>query len=86
VTAPAPARFKTKAEFLRVYRELLQAEPEYHWARDSTRLERFMTSVRVTIETQASTWNLDSAVARRAWKAIGGTSPLTYKKLRSLPV
>lgn len=78
--------FRTKAEFLRVYREMLEAEPGYTWAQDQARIERFMTSVRVTIETQVNTWNLDSPVARRAWKAIGGTSPLTYKKLRSLPV
>ncbi len=75
----------SKPEFLRVYREMLEAEPGYTWAQDAARLERFMTSVRCTIETQANTWNLDSPVAARAWKAIGGKGKLSYKALRGLP-
>lgn len=74
----------TKAAFLQTYQELLEAEPGYHWAQDPARLARFMLSVQVTINTQANTWNLDSPVAQRAWKAIGGQGRVTYRGLRGL--
>lgn len=74
----------TRSQFLAMYREILPVE--YPWARDPARLDRFMESVARTINTQAATWNHDSGVARKAFKAIGGTGPYSRKALRELPL
>lgn len=72
----------TKAEFLKTYELMIVAE--YPWAQDAERLARFMDSVRRTITSEAATWNKDSPVVNRAWRAIGGKGNPTYKALRAL--
>lgn len=74
----------SKQQFMGTYRSMLMDTPEYEWAHDADRLERFMSSVRNTLFTQANTWNIDSPVVGRAWKKIGLKGRPSYKGLRAL--
>ena len=72
----------TKQAFLEAMQRELVAR--YAWAREPERLDRFMSSVRVTVE-GGMTWNKDGDAATAAWRAIGGKGKLTYKALHALP-
>lgn len=73
----------SKTLFLSEYRAGVITE--YPWAQDTAKLDRFMQSVERTIRTEAATWNHDSAVAKRVYKAIGGVGAYSRKALRALP-
>ena len=75
---------KTKETFLRIYREEILKLYGHSWAKDTDRLNKFMESVRITITTQANTWNNDSIATNRAWKRLGMKGKATYKALRAL--
>lgn len=74
----------SKQQFLATYRQMLMDTPDYNWARDADRLEKFMSSVNRTLFTQANTWNIDSPVVTKAWRAIGCKGKPSYKALRAL--
>jgi len=73
----------TKTAFMNAYRATLLAG--YPWAQDSARLEKFMASVKATLD-GGNTWNRDGEAFRAACHAIG-LSPrkATLKLLQSLP-
>jgi hypothetical protein len=68
-------------EFLTKYRAELLAR--YPWASDTTKLDRFMTSVVSTLNGE-NTWNYDGDAVTAAWRAIGGKGKPTKKALRGL--
>ena len=72
----------TKTEFLAKYRAALIAD--FEWARDPVRLDRFMQSVEGTIRLNHNTWNHNSNVAERLWRAAGFKGKATLKGLRAL--
>lgn len=73
----------TKELFLQTYQELITLE--YGWARDNKpQLEKFMDSVHTTLYTEKNTWNIDSPMVTKAWRAIGMSGKPTYKSLRGL--
>lgn len=75
----------TKKLFLTEYREGLANNPEYDWALNAARLDKFMASVAHTLN-GGGTWNKDSLVARAIWKRHGYLAKdYTYKNLQALP-
>lgn len=88
-----PARVITREAFLREYEKLLANTPEYTWAREPGRLDRYMERVRAGISGETRTgWNGNVAeMSRRAWANLGGEreshrSPgPSLKQLRTLP-
>jgi hypothetical protein len=73
----------TKKQFLTAYRADLYVR--YDWAKDTAKLDRFMSSVERTITTVANTWNHDSDSARAVWRRAGLPGKPTLKALRALP-
>jgi len=73
----------TKQAYIDALRSELVAR--YTWARDPDKLDRFMSSVRVTVAGGIPAWNKDGDAATAAWRAIGGKGKLTYKALHALP-
>lgn len=72
----------TKRAFMvEIEREL---RSRYTWTADEAKLDRFLSSVRATVD-GGLTWNKDGEAAAAAWKAIGGKGKLTYKALHALP-
>ena len=75
----------TKERFLTLYRDELNKR--YEWAQDEAKLNRFMASVRHTLDTtDAGTWNHEGEAVTAAWRAMGGKGKPTKKALRALPV
>lgn len=72
-----------KQNFYSAYRESLVRA--YLWAQDDAKLERFMGSVKGTMEGGAKTWNHDGESVIEAWRSIGGKGKPTLKALRALP-
>lgn len=73
----------TKQTFLDRYSDkLLSTHP---WTKEEGRLDRFMASVRATLN-GAALWNHDSDAARAVWRASGPKGVrYSLKALRSLP-
>lgn len=80
-TDNAPA---TKKQFIAIYESIIIRDYGNTWAANPEQLSRFMSSVVNTLYTQANTWNIDSPLAREAWKRIGMSGKPTYKGLRGL--
>jgi hypothetical protein len=76
-------RQMTKTQFLADYRASLLATQA--WAGVEATLDRFMQSVERTIRTEAKTWNHDSPLADKLWRAAGNKGRATLKGLRALP-
>lgn len=72
----------TKDAFVSEYRAALLAN--YAWAQDAEKLERFLATVRRTLDTGVAHWNKDGEAVVRAWRAIGGKGKPTYKALYAL--
>lgn len=79
---PPPAS-ATREVFIQAYADQLRAS--FDWAADTAHLERFLSSVRVTLASRAATWNHNSIAVQRAWRAIGGHGRVSLAKLRALP-
>jgi len=74
----------TLSAFLAAYKALLLANMP--WAQqDGAKLDRVMGSTRATLTTTQATWNHTGAMAKAAWKQIGGKGKPTLKALRALP-
>jgi len=73
----------SRTAFLAAYRAQLIAL--YPWAKDTARLDRFMSAVELTISTARNEWDHDGDAVTAAWHAIGGKGKPTLKALRSLP-
>jgi hypothetical protein len=73
----------TKTQFLADYRASLLATMA--WAGVEAQLDRFIQSVERTIRTEAKTWNHDSPLADKLWRAAGNKGKATLKGLRALP-
>ncbi|QSY98536.1 hypothetical protein J2J97_32030 (plasmid) [Rhizobium bangladeshense] len=71
-----------KEEFIDAVRPKIVAK--YDWAKDAGRLERFLTAIRVTIETDSNQVDVGGASLVEAYREIGGKGKLTYKALRAL--
>ena len=71
----------TKTQFLAAYETALRSCP---WTADGAKLDRFMSSVRATLD-GANTWNHDGDCCTAAWRAIGGKGKPTLRGLRALP-
>lgn len=80
-----PRAIPSREGFIAAYEGLLRQEPGYTWTQDAARMARFMASVRSTLETPANTWNIDSPLVVKAWRAIGCKGKPTYKALKALP-
>lgn len=73
----------TKERFITLYRDELTKR--YEWAQDAAKLDRFMGSVRHTLNTSdAGTWNHEGEAVTAAWYAMGGKGKPTKKALRAL--
>ena len=73
----------TKTQFYEAYeKELID---RWSWAQDTDKRNRFMGSVRQTMENGATTWNKNGPTTAAAWKTVGGKGIPTYKTLRNLP-
>lgn len=85
----------TKTQFLADYRAALVATQPWAGAEAvqsllvlpdySMAVDRFMQSVERTIRTEAKTWNHDSPLADKLWRAAGNKGKATLKGLRALP-
>jgi hypothetical protein len=73
----------TKIEFCEAYEQELRRM--YEWARDESKLARFMHSVQQTIDGENS-WNCDGDAVRAALKVIGLPWRTPLKTLRALPM
>jgi hypothetical protein len=71
-----------KIKFILKYRATLKAT--YDWAKDQDKLDRFMTSVELTLYTSNATWNYDGEVVKSVWKSLGGKGKPTLKALRAM--
>jgi len=71
----------TQANFLAQYRAELVSR--YDWANSPERLERFLSSVAITLN-GGNTWNHDGEAVTAAWKAIGGKGKPSKIALQSL--
>jgi hypothetical protein len=74
----------TKTQLFSLYKERLHAE--YLWAKDATRLNKYLDSFWQTITTEANTWNNDSFVLQAIWREQKLKGKPTYKALRALPL
>lgn len=74
----------TKKAFLDAMRAAIERLYGSGWANNPAALERFMESVRLTIEGKQWTWNHDGEACTAAWRAIGGKGKPTMKALRAL--
>lgn len=73
----------TKENFYAEYR--VELVNRYAWAQEAGRLDRFMTSVRTTLETSEAPWNHEGEAVTAVWRKIGGKGKPTRKALRALP-
>ena len=75
----------TQWRFMAEYRGLLISTCP--WAQDETKLDRFMSTVRSSIETDVNLWCISGKpkCVTLAWRAIGGKGKPTYTALRALP-
>lgn len=78
---PVPEKSMTKDAFVNAYKEELVAR--YSWASDTEKLDRFMLSVKRTLE-GGLFWNKDGDAVNAAWRRIGGKGVPTYKALQAL--
>lgn len=73
----------TKSKFLENYKsELIK---RYPWASDSNKLDKFISSVELTLN-GASSWDCNGEAVESAWKSLNvGKGKVSLKKLRELP-
>ena len=75
--------YLSKQNFYAAYRVALLNT--YAWADEPAKMERFMSSVKATLDGAPATWNHDGEAVKTAWNAIGGKARPTLKALRALP-
>jgi hypothetical protein len=73
----------TKQQFLAAYRAELATR--YEWARDAARLDKAMSTVAQTINSENWGWSNDGEAYFAALKACGLPKRVSMKALRALP-